>query len=69
MNHLRRNVFWKASRSNTKWWQERKLLEELKVGQELPGCYLVEDLLTGTTGPKLYFECGGKKIHEKESCS
>ena len=53
MNHLRRNVFWKASRSNTKWWQERKLLEELKVGQELPGCYLVEILFTGNTRPKL----------------
>ena len=25
MNHLRRNVFWKPSRSNIKWWQERKL--------------------------------------------
>ncbi|OEU18885.1 hypothetical protein FRACYDRAFT_237168 [Fragilariopsis cylindrus CCMP1102] len=60
-----KKCFWKPSRSNTKWWQERKLLEELKVGQELSGCYLVEDLLTGTTGPKLYFECGVGKINPK----
>ena len=53
MNHLRRNVFWKPSRSNIKWWQEPKLLDELKIGHELSGCYLVEDLFTGNTGPKL----------------
>jgi predicted RNA-binding protein with RPS1 domain len=57
--------FWKPSKSNTKWWQERKLLEELKVGQELSGCYLVEDLLTGNTGPKLFFECGIGRINPK----
>ncbi|MGK3757919.1 MAG: putative RNA-binding protein with RPS1 domain [Bacillariaceae sp.] len=60
-----KKCFWKPSRSNTKWWQERKLLDELKVGQELSGCYLVEDLLTGNTGPKLFFECGIGRINPK----
>jgi predicted RNA-binding protein with RPS1 domain len=42
-------------------WHERINLEDLKVGQNLTG-YVVEELLGGKTGPKIFFECGvGRK--------
>ena len=38
-------------------WAPRIHIEDLTIGQELSG-YVVQDLLNGKTGPKLFFECG-----------
>lgn len=51
-----RVCYWKLKAPKSKW-HERILLEDLKIGQELSG-YLVQELLDGKTGPKLFFECG-----------
>jgi predicted RNA-binding protein with RPS1 domain len=47
---------WKPKGKNTRW-QERIHLNDLQVGQELYG-HVVQDLLEGKTGPKLFFDCG-----------
>ena len=48
--------FWKPKAPKS-WWKERVLLEDLEIGQELSG-HVVQELLEGKTGPKIYFECG-----------
>lgn len=48
--------YWKPKGPKARW-QERINIQDLKVGQELSG-HLVEELLEGKTGPKLFFECG-----------
>jgi predicted RNA-binding protein with RPS1 domain len=55
--------FWKPKRPKARW-QERILIQNLKVGQELSG-HLVEELLEGKTGPKLFFECGVGRTNPK----
>ena len=42
---------------NSRGWKERIHIEDLKLGQEISG-YVVQDLLKGKTGPKIFFECG-----------
>jgi predicted RNA-binding protein with RPS1 domain len=39
-------------------WTSRLELTDLRVGQELPDAVLVQELLNGKTGPKLFVECG-----------
>jgi hypothetical protein len=39
------------------WWRERIELKDLTIGQELQGV-LVQRHLEGTTGPKVYIDCG-----------
>eukprot|EP00980_Cylindrotheca_fusiformis_P002929 scaffold681_cov130-Cylindrotheca_fusiformis.AAC.5 len=53
---LEKPCFWKTRASGSKW-QERIHIRDLAVGQKLSG-YVVEDLLEGSTGPKVFFECG-----------
>lgn len=48
--------FWKPSWKGGKW-QPRIHLNDLQVGQKLRGS-LVQELLDGKTGPKLYFDVG-----------
>jgi predicted RNA-binding protein with RPS1 domain len=48
--------FYKPKGKGTSWL-ERTQLRNLKVGQELSG-YVVQELLKGKTGPKLFCECG-----------
>jgi predicted RNA-binding protein with RPS1 domain len=48
--------FYKPKGKGTSWL-ERTQLRNLKVGQELSG-YVVQQLLNGKTGPKLFCECG-----------
>ena len=38
-------------------WKERKLLDDLIVGNRLEG-YIFQEYLEGVTGPKVYLECG-----------
>mmetsp|Transcript_24165 Transcript_24165/g.39449 ORF Transcript_24165/g.39449 Transcript_24165/m.39449 type:complete len:366 (+) Transcript_24165:282-1379(+) len=57
-----RKSFWKP-----KWkesWVERENINDLTVGQKLYG-HVVEELLDGKTGPKLFFECGVGRIDKK----
>jgi len=58
-----RICYWKLKAPKSKW-HERILLEDLKIGQELSG-YLVQELLNGRTGPKLFFECGIGRTNPK----
>jgi hypothetical protein len=51
-----KKAFWKPKGKNTRW-QERIHLDELQVGQELYG-HVIQELLEGKTGPKLFFDCG-----------
>jgi predicted RNA-binding protein with RPS1 domain len=51
-----RKSFWKPKGKLSRW-EERKHLQDLHVGQEMYG-HVVEELLEGKTGPKLFFECG-----------
>ena len=53
---VKKTSFWK-SKVPKSWWKERILLEDLKVGQEISG-HVVQENLEAKTGPKLYFECG-----------
>lgn len=39
-------------------WRERIALDDLHVGQRLDECRVVEELLDGRTGPKIFCECG-----------
>lgn len=39
------------------WWRERVELKDLTIGQELQGV-MVQRHLEGTTGPKVYVDCG-----------
>jgi predicted RNA-binding protein with RPS1 domain len=55
--------FWKPKRPKARW-QERIDINDLKVGQELNG-EVVEELLEGKTGPKLFFECGVGRTNPK----
>lgn len=48
--------FWKGKGDLSKW-KERIHIEDLFLGQELSG-HVVDDLLGGKTGPKVFFECG-----------
>jgi predicted RNA-binding protein with RPS1 domain len=57
--------FWKPKGAKT-WWVERKNLDDLEVGEELYG-HVVDELLTGKTGPKLYFDCGVGRTDKKGS--
>lgn len=50
------SCFWKGKGEESKW-EERIKVEDLYLGQKLSG-HVVEDLLDGKTGPKLFFECG-----------
>lgn len=52
--------FWKGKGEESKW-EERISIEDLSVGQKLSG-HVVEDLLDGKTGPKLFFECGVGRV-------
>lgn len=54
---LERPCFYKPIAEGNCKWKERIHIRDLKVGQQLSG-FVVEDLLDGKTGPKLYFECG-----------
>ena len=45
-------------------WRERKLLSDLKIGDRLEG-YIVQELLDGKTGPKLFLECGVGRYNPK----
>jgi len=58
-----RTCYWKLKAPKSRW-HERMLLEDLKIGQELSG-YLVQELLDGNTGPKLFFECGIGRTNPK----
>jgi predicted RNA-binding protein with RPS1 domain len=52
--------FWMPKGEKSRW-QERLRLEDLQVGQELYG-HVVQELLDGKTGPKLFLECGVGRI-------
>mmetsp|Transcript_20968 Transcript_20968/g.51511 ORF Transcript_20968/g.51511 Transcript_20968/m.51511 type:complete len:354 (+) Transcript_20968:97-1158(+) len=62
----RTTCFWRGKDEASKW-EERILIEDLSVGQKLSG-HVVEDLLDGKTGPKVFFECGvGRTSNSKWS--
>ena len=39
-------------------WRPRVHLDDLKVGDRLDGSHVVQELLDGKTGPKIFVECG-----------
>jgi predicted RNA-binding protein with RPS1 domain len=45
------------SRSTGKW-KERIELKDVRVGDELVDCYVVQELLEAKTGPKVFCDCG-----------
>jgi len=55
-NKTNSNCYYKNLVTNK--WQRRLELKDLAVGQELPYCYVVQELLGGATGPKVFVECG-----------
>ena len=55
--------FWKPTWSKSQW-QRRVHLDDLKVGQRLKGT-IVQELLDGKTGPKLFLEVGAGKTDSK----
>lgn len=56
--------FWKPSWQKGKRWLRRIHLEDLEVGQKLEGT-VVQELLYGKTGPKLFFEVGVGRTNSK----
>merc|ERR1719203_2563385 len=48
-------------------WMKRVELKDLKVGQQLKGIKLNQDLLNGKTGPKVFFECGVGRIDANQN--
>lgn len=52
----RTSCFWRGKGEGSTW-EERIRIEDLSVGQKLSG-HIVQDLLDGKTGPKLFYECG-----------
>ena len=55
--------FW-MPKGKKSWWVERKNLNDLKVGDELYG-HVVQEFISGRTGPKLYFDCGVGRTDKK----
>jgi predicted RNA-binding protein with RPS1 domain len=55
--------FW-MPKGKKSWWVEKKNLNDLNVGDELYG-HVVEELINGKTGPKLYFDCGVGRTDKK----
>lgn len=55
--------YWKPTWKKGKW-QRRIHLEDLKVGQKLQGT-IVQELLEGKTGPKIYFDVGVGRTDSK----
>lgn len=51
----RRPCFFKSASGK---WKERIELGDLKLGQELTDCHVVQELLDAKTGPKLFCDCG-----------
>ncbi len=43
-------------------WKPRRRMEDLKIGDELDDCYMIQSLFDGKTGPKVFFECGVGRI-------
>jgi len=54
-----KTCFYRAPISNQ--WQPRINVNDLKIGQHLNGT-VVQELLDGTTGPKLFLDCGVGRI-------
>lgn len=54
---LRRQSFYRSP-SNRNRWKPRLELDELQIGQALNDAIVVEELLDGRTGPKVFVECG-----------
>lgn len=48
--------FYKSPSTGT--WKKRVKLSDLKVGDELVDCQIVQELYEGTTGPKVFCDCG-----------
>lgn len=46
------------SPSNDNKWKPRIELDDLQLGQQLDDCVVVEELLHGRTGPKVFCDCG-----------
>ena len=55
--------FWRPKPRGSRW-KERINIKDLKVGQKLAGS-VVNELLEGKTGPKVYFECGVGRTDKK----
>ena len=47
-------------------WQPRVHLDDLKVGDRLDGAHVVQELLDGKTGPKIFVECGVGRTSPKK---
>lgn len=45
-------------------WRQRRMLSDLKLGDRLEG-YVVQELLDGKTGPKVFLECGVGRYNPK----
>lgn len=60
---IEKPCFWKAEAVGSKW-KERINLRDLQVGQKLTG-HVVQELLEGKTGPKLFIECGVGRTNSK----
>ena len=58
--------YWKSKQQPRSRYQERIVLKDLQIGQELVGGYVVQELLQGRTGPKLFFECGIGRINPND---
>ena len=46
-------------------WKPRRRMEDLKIGDELEDCFMIQTLYDGKTGPKIFFECGIGRIDNK----
>lgn len=64
--HYYEKSYWKSKQQPRSRYQERIVLKDLQIGQELVGGYVVQELLQGRTGPKLFFECGIGRINPND---